>query len=84
VGREGVAGGLGAAVSEQSPVDLMVQVPGIAFRLDSRALRTRIDQSSPFRTRWLEHLHTLVAQMARRRPSAIAITRRHVDWRDGC
>jgi CRP-like cAMP-binding protein len=64
VGREGVAGGLGAAVSERSPVDLIVQVPGIAFRLDSRALRTRIDQSSPFRTRWLEHLHTLVAQIA--------------------
>ncbi len=64
VGREGLAASLAAAVSAESPVDLIVQVPGSALRLDGARLRERIEQSSTFRQRWLEHLHMLVAQIA--------------------
>jgi CRP-like cAMP-binding protein len=64
VGREGLVASLGATVSEESSVDRIVQVPGGAFRLEGARLRARIEQSSMFRQRWLDHLHMLVAQIA--------------------
>jgi CRP-like cAMP-binding protein len=64
VGREGMAAVVGAMVSEQSPVDLIVQVPGAAYQLHGTQLRARLDQSSAFRQRWMEYLHLLVAEIA--------------------
>jgi CRP-like cAMP-binding protein len=64
VGREGIAAEVGAVVAEQSPVDLIVQVPGTAYTLAGAQLRARIEQSSAFRQRWMEYLHMLVAQIA--------------------
>lgn len=64
VGNEGIAARVGAAASGASPVDLLVQVEGSAFRLDGRRLRDRIERSPTFRRRWIEYLDTLVAQIA--------------------
>jgi CRP-like cAMP-binding protein len=64
VGREGMAASISAVLSGYSHVDLMVQVPGTAFRLDGARMRAHIEQSSLFRHRWLAHIHMLVAQMA--------------------
>jgi CRP-like cAMP-binding protein len=82
VGREGVAAGLVATVSAASPVDLIVQVEGVALRLDSTRLRDHIEQSPVFRQRWLEYLQALITQITQ---SAVcnryhAVPRRFARW----
>ena len=64
VGREGLAAGISCALYAHSPVDLLVQVPGVALRLDADRLRQQIERHSAFRRRWLEYLHMLITQMA--------------------
>jgi CRP-like cAMP-binding protein len=64
VGREGLAAGVSCALYAHSPVDLLVQVPGVALRLDGERLRQHIESNAAFRRRWLEYLHMLITQMA--------------------
>ena len=61
VGSEGLAS---PGLSGPSPVDLVVQVPGSAFKLHNARLRARIEESSDFRDRWLSYVDMLVAQIA--------------------
>ena len=82
VGREGLAAGIVTAVSSQSPVELLVQVAGVALRMDAVTIREHIEQSPAFRQRWLEYLPILLAQMAQ---SAVcnryhAVQRRLARW----
>ena len=64
IGREGLADSIGAAASGALVVDLVVQVPGVAFRLEAARLRALIEERSVFRERWLQYLHMLASQMA--------------------
>jgi CRP-like cAMP-binding protein len=64
VGREGLAASAAVAAAEPSPVDLVVQVAGAAFRLDGDRFRARIEESPVFRDRWLTFINRLMGQMA--------------------